>query len=305
MADALDPYWAGLRLHRIATLLYGDEWSVPVAKLSGLSLRTCQRVKAGVLSESPDRHAPVVHAAVIDTLQTLLVEAMQPESRMSDYVNLERTFARRVLSDLDDSEDISAAVVGPYYAVPMDILVSRAGSHEAAVWDIARTAADALSNPESAEAKSEFLNELCHGLRTLDGLFAFDINGCLLTLQSPQPFIETHGDGYWIDNPTGPFVLLDCTGLQPAGLDVPLRLLTQRYPLVEFIPVYSVIGLPEEEIECPQAIVARLPAIKDWAELKTLATALSAIASVPAFCALDSQSALHKVSDGYFTAKVK
>jgi hypothetical protein len=85
-----------VRLEALATGLYGPDWAAGISRLSGVSLRTCQRVRRSIANGVEDRRARGVLDASLTAINDLTYPLLD-DIVLEGMANVDFTDSRQVL----------------------------------------------------------------------------------------------------------------------------------------------------------------------------------------------------------------
>ena len=187
---------AARAVQQLATSLYGPEWAPQVSRLTGLALRTVQRVKAGCDQRLPDRKTAIVLEKLRQSVLSSLAFPTPSEATLSgalEGVNpwddaAEKYGSVDTFGSLADKAHYAQAIHAPLIALdPRGLirLLDRLAVIESGFIKVLPAAARAVSHPEDPSARIAFADAALNAGASLDGLFAVDENGQFVVVSEP------------------------------------------------------------------------------------------------------------------------
>jgi hypothetical protein len=168
---------ATARLANVAELAFGEEWPRGLSQLTGVSLRTCQRLKAAALVETPHPSAKAVLKRLREHLSGFALMADPTDGKVHRWVSEDESLRRWVIGrvygdimNLDGGDRPGEDILGPYRASDLHEVMDMAGDLEYGGAALAGLIVQALNEPDPAKVR-ELLLEGAYEAQGLTGSF--------------------------------------------------------------------------------------------------------------------------------------
>jgi hypothetical protein len=183
----------------VAQELFGEEWAAPLAQMTGVSLRTCQRLRAAARTETDHPSARGVVAELRGRLSALALRADPRAFWLADAFDHSRWRDRR--EAIYEFADVMAregrsfvgpllpsdAPVGPVRAEDWISLTTMANEFETGVAKATTWAVEALNSQDSADLRRELQKIVALGSMLMDSRVEVEKDGHLSWLKVGPP----------------------------------------------------------------------------------------------------------------------
>jgi len=186
---------ATTRLGAAASHLFGEEWAGALSRFTGISLRTCQRVKAAAEADQDHPSAEGVLAQLEDGLQQAGLMAQGGRSHVlcddeGENDAVERGIRRLVSAVTLAQAEQSSYAFGPFLASGLGQLLEKAAHQEETLNTVALLLADALE-AGICQDEAPLERALAVAFDRTRGLFGRRLDGTLDLLVAPAPLFST------------------------------------------------------------------------------------------------------------------
>jgi hypothetical protein len=191
---------ATVRVSATARHLFGEEWAGALSRYLGVSLRTCQRVKAANEENEDDPRAAGLLAELQSQLSRSALILHDARSHVlvdddGDVKETERGIRRLVWLVEDARESEERSMIGPFLDTGLSTMLDRAAYIEEALIRLTRSALPVIYNPAPQKDEIEALDWfLDRALDTTNAIYGRRLDGSFELLSPPTELFTTAED---------------------------------------------------------------------------------------------------------------